>query len=114
MDGALGVVSKNLKRFSIIFQDFYSFVFRPINVNFEQIFVKNIKSMYRWSSSSSFQVDVQLFQQHCWKRLSVLHCFAFVPWPKFSTLFMGSPLYSTDLFVYSSANSASLITIASQ
>ena len=51
-------------------------------------------------------VDVQLFQHHLLKRLSLLHCIAFAPSSKISDyiyvdLFLGSLFCSVDLFVLS-------------
>ena len=72
-------IAKMIKIFSyIIFKEFYSFVciFRSV-IHFELI-LKGARFMCRFILFF-LHVNVQLFQQHLLKRLSLLHCIAFAP-----------------------------------
>ena len=56
------------------------FTFRYV-INFEFIFVKGVRSVSRFIFK---QMDIQLFQHHLLKILSLFHCIAFTPLSKIS------------------------------
>ena len=114
MDHAFAVVSKksspNLRssRFSPVLSSrsfiVLCFTFRLV-IYFELFFVKGV-----WSVSMFIFLHVQFVTAPLLKRLSFLHCIAFVPSSKISWfyicegLFLGSQFCSIDLFVCSFAN----------
>ena len=63
--------------------------------------------------------DIQLFQHHLLKRLSLLHCAGFAPLSEikccciYAALFLGSVFSSIDLFDNSFTDIRVLITVAS-
>lgn len=68
-------------------------------IHFELIFLKGLRSVSR---IIILHVDVQFFQHHLLKRLSLLHCIDFVPFSVnyvYVNLLLGSPFHSIYLFV---------------
>lgn len=57
-------------------------------VDFELIFVKSIRSVFRFIFLFFFNVDIKLFQNHLLKRLSLSHYSAFVPLSKINWLYL--------------------------
>ena len=72
--------------------------------HFVFIFVKCVRYISRFFFF--LHMDVQLFQHHLLKRLSLLHCTAFVPFQRsgdyiYVGLFLSSLFHSNDLFICS-------------
>ena len=111
MDCAFNVIPKKLlpysrsSRFSSTSFIVSHFTFRSV-IHFEFIFVNGVKSVSRFIF---LHVTVRLLQYHLLKRLFLLHCIAFVPLSKISSLYLygsifGFSILHENLFVYSFTN----------